>query len=890
MIVRSIARLASAFAGLFVALVPLASVACSGSVHIEIKDSGVYALDYATIAHAQPALRGCRADDLYLLNRDKEVPIRVVSGDREFRDGDRIEWVGQALHGPQSWFDQYSSVNVYQLGAKAGNHARVKEIAAIAAPAKPVSLQRTLHIEQENLMLRVSNTEMKPGEEPDVWQWAKLTPVDAKPFAYTFDLPDFDANASKRAMSSFTFDFRGMSNVRKQDGEEKAVDHVVEISVNGKPLQRLTWDGRDEWRKTVEVANSALKEKGNDLTIRVLKRDIAGGNFIVDVVMFNWFEANYSIRSTPSDYAVSFSSIGDGAIALDSRIPTAVFGTDGTHQSLPADNKKLAVTMAHDVDYFASTTDRYLAPSLVRAITDDDERAATTGYDYIIVAHPRLLEAIKPLAQYHRDHGLTVGLYNVDDVYDQFNGGVVHPSAIRDLVAWGLGHWNTKPRYLLLVGDASFDIHHDQRTNTSSANQYAIRTGLQRDELLAQGSMSAMDTTRYAKWDEDLPNRNLIPTWQFPTGEGQSATDNPFVALRPDDFHPQLAVGRFPVVDAAEVSAIVAKTIGYLEKPTGGEWRRDVTLVSTSEVPSFKGESDKISQNLQQRGFSVNNIYTDFHETDSKTYQQVRTTLKEDLDAGDLLVHFIGHGGQFIWRVGPIGDLFTLNDVSALKNAGRYPMVLAMTCFSAPFDHPTDDSIGERFLREPDKGAVAVFAASWSNWPNPENSSALINELLKPGKPIGDAIVTVKSQTIDRTLVEMYNLLGDPAIVLAQPKDKIDFMRVTDRWNPSVVVRIGSGSFGGNVDVDWLDDHGVLSSRKYEARDAQFSLAIPHGATRLNVYAENTRTGAAAFGSIGLPAVVAPPPEKTVATSLVTVRHKKQVRVADTISQSDFEQ
>ena len=72
---------------------------------------------------------------------------------------------------------------------------------------------------------------------------------------------DFDASASKRATSSFTFDFRGMSNVRKQDGEEKAIDHVVEISVNGKPLQRFTWDGRDEWRKTVEVENSAAERK-----------------------------------------------------------------------------------------------------------------------------------------------------------------------------------------------------------------------------------------------------------------------------------------------------------------------------------------------------------------------------------------------------------------------------------------------------------------------------------------------------------------------------------------------------------------------------------------------------------------------------------------------------
>ena len=40
-----------------------------------------------------------------------------------------------------------------------------------------------------------------------------------------------------------------------------------------------------------------------------------------------------------------------------------------------------------------------------------------------------------------------------------------------------------------------------------------------------------------------------------------------------------------------------------------------------------------------------------------------------------------------------------------------------MTCYSAPFDHPSADSIGEKFLRVPGKGAVAVLAASWRNAP-----------------------------------------------------------------------------------------------------------------------------------------------------------------------------
>jgi hypothetical protein len=158
-----------------------------------------------------------------------------------------------------------------------------------------------------------------------------------------------------------------------------------------------------------------------------------------------------------------------------------------------------------------------------------------------------------------------------------------------------------------------------------------------------------------------------------------------------------------------------------------------------------------------------------------------------------LLVHFIGHGGRFIWRTGPPDlrknhDLFTLDDVSKLENSGRLPMVLSMTCYSAPFDNPTEDSIGERFLREADKGAVAVFAASWRNSPSTEFSTHLVKELLKPGQTIGEGIVRAKQAINNRVLVEMYNLLGDPAVVLERPRDEARLALDAQRWDSGVLV------------------------------------------------------------------------------------------------------
>ncbi|MGA9332796.1 MAG: C25 family cysteine peptidase [Rudaea sp.] len=843
--------------------------ACSGRLHIEVKNSGVYALDYAAIVAAQPALKGCRSDDLVLLNRGHEVPIRMI-GDQNgsFGPGARIEWVGQALHGPSSWYDPYSTVNVYLLGANAGKHARMTERAAKPG-ANPAALQRSLHLEQENLMLRLSSTEMKPGDEPDVWQWTKLTPIDAKPFAVSFDAADLDTRSTNPA-ARLTLNFRGVSNIIPVKGKTKPPDHQVAVTLNGKPLQTLEWDGRAEFRQQVSVPRALLRARGNRLELRVPRRDVADNKtgFIVDVVMFNWMRVTYPIHGDLDVDASAFEADSDAPVVLDyrGRGTPALYGTDGVYRPMVAqrNGRYRAAGAKQDVQLYPFVAGHVPAPPHMRAVADADLRNPGDGYDYLIVAHPSLLGAVEPLARYHRAHGLHVDAIDVDAVYDQFNGGVAHPRAIRDLLAWATQHWKIKPRYLLLVGDASTEIHHDARNGRLSGASYLLTPDPPTTQILHGAGFSGMDSFAYAQSDNAVPTRNLIPTWQYPTSEGQAASDNGFVALKTGDFHPLLAVGRFPVVTPAQVSAIVDKTIGYMTDPAPGSWRRDVTFISTSEVASFKQASDNLAESLDQEGFATTSLYTDFNDRSREHYEQARTTLRKDLDAGNLLVHFLGHGGSYIWRVGPMGDLFSLDDVARLSNTGRYPMVLAMTCFSAPFDNPTDDSIGEKFLREAGKGAIAVFAASWKNSPNPTYSKILIDELLKPGHSIGDAIVAAKGKIADHDFVEMYNLLGDPAVVLARPKGKLRLQLAASRWDPKVLVQVPAYDFGGDVYVNWIGADGTtLQSHRYQARNTVFSLTPVPKATAVSVYATDSRDGLAAVGGLSL--LPPPKPEAAVA-------------------------
>jgi len=734
-----------------------------------------------------------------------------------------------------------------------------------------VPLRRSLHLEQDNLMLRLNQSEMLPGTEPDVWQWAKLTPVDPQPFTWNFDLADLDARAARPgANATLTLAFRGVSNVLPPSKGKKPVDHVVDITINGKALASQRWEGRGEKRMDISVPLALLKDKGNVLALRVPQRPIASdpGIFVIDVVMFNWVEVAYPISGNLDASNAAFTTVGDGYVEVRhaGADAPALYDSNGGYRRLAAAGPgRYRGPATGGADLFALADSEAIHPVLTRAIAELDLRSDNAGYDYLMVAHPRLLPAIEPLARFHRERHLRTAVLDVDAIYDEFNGGIAHPVAIRNLVEWGTQHWQVKPRYLLLVGDASADIHHDVRSERLQAASMAMRPEPSHEEMMLPNGLSDMPTTSYSQWDPELPNRNLIPTWQYPSAEGQAASDNGFVALEKDNFHPGIAVGRLPVIEPAEVAAIVDKTIAYMTRPTPGDWRRDVTFISTDEVASFKKGSDLIAADLGSQGFSVTNIYT---KQDASDAAAAHAELKRDLDAGNLLVHFLGHGGAFIWRVGPPADLFTLDDVSRLGNTGRYPMVLAMTCFSAPFDNPTEDSIGERFLREQDRGAVAVFAASWTNSPNPEYSRILIDELLKPGAAIGDAIVAAKAKIFDRTFVELYNLLGDPALVLARPLGKLQLARGADRWQDQVIVKVPERSFGGEVAVDWVDAEGVtLLQRHYESRDENFTLPVPAGKpAAVRVYAANARTGFAAMGGLQLiaPAVPLPDPAKPV--------------------------
>lgn len=813
------------------ALPSSAVLACTGSVHIEIEHAGVYALDQAHIVAAAPGLADCPRESLKLTQRGSEVPIRLSGEGPTLRPGDRIEWIGQPLHGPLSWYDAYSTVNVYVLSASAGTHARIADV-AVAPAAAPAPLSRRLHLEQENLMIRLNQNEVKAWEEADFWHWAKLTHVDPEPFAFDLDLPDLAAHGGNVTLR---LKFRGMSATPRMvgaDAAQRLIDHVVNLQLGGRNVTTFQWDGRTEVEQIVTVPAALLQEKGNRLSLSVPKRPLKPNdpNFAVDVVMFNSVDVDYPVAGDLVRSAEPMRVNGAGKVALrHAGHELAVYGDDARRWNAADGNLgrvDAGATLYPVVD------GAFLAPLKVRAVSATDWHKPAAPVDYLIISHSRLIDAVQPLAEFHRRRGLKVAVLDVEEVYDQFNDGIAHPQAIRSLMRQAYTDWpQPRPRFALLVGDASFDIRH-QRIDRRNLAKWAD------SELLMPGQFGDIPSTPYADTPADLKHRALIPTWQFMSYDGQSASDNHFVSVGDDPMQPVIAIGRFPVVEPAEVKAIVDKTINYLSTPQLGTWRRDVMFI-TDESDYFKSTSDQIADSLDKDGFLSDKVYASADEKDNVAHQ---SSIKDGLNDGRLLVHFIGHGGRYIWRTGPPDlrknhDLFTLDDVSGLHNGGRLPMVLSMTCYSAPFDNPTEDSIGERFLREPDRGAIAVFAASWRNSPSAAFSKAIVAELVKPGRSIGESIVAGKKSTQDATLVETYNLLGDPAVVLERPAGEFRLVRKPRPFGPDLVeAQIDRRNFRGTAEATWLDERGkVLHSTRFAVLGQRFTLPEPPADVRARV-------------------------------------------------------
>src|SRR5690606_15149550 len=205
---------------------------------------------------------------------------------------------------------------------------------------------------------------------------------------------------------------------------------------------------------------------GNTLALRTPKRNNRAwpDKPVVDVVVLNWADLVYPIEGDLDRGNAPFEAAGEGGSraieVLRGESGNVAFYSDAGEFRLAdasgGDRIRFMATEGATIHVVADEDLR--RPARVRKVAASNLRAAGPGFDYLMISHPNLMEAVQPLAEFQRQRGMRVAVVSVDDIYDQFHAGISHPAAILDFIAWGREHWQVKPRYVLLVGTASFDL------------------------------------------------------------------------------------------------------------------------------------------------------------------------------------------------------------------------------------------------------------------------------------------------------------------------------------------------------------------------------------------------------------------------------------------------
>jgi Peptidase family C25 len=285
--------------------------------------------------------------------------------------------------------------------------------------------------------------------------------------------------------------------------------------------------------------------------------------------------------------------------------------------------------------------------------------------------------------------------------------------------------WQHKPKYVLLVGDASVDPRN----------------------YLGFGSY------------------DFVPTKIIVTSELKTASDDWFSDFKNTGLG-QIPTGRLPARTTEEAKIMVAKILAYerdddRRENDRGDWINQALLVADrNDTVDFTRDTNSVKA-LLPKGMKVTTVFAS--GLDAATARQ---EIMSGINSGKLLVNYLGHGSVEIWSG---ENLLDNAAASTLSNGKRLPVFLIMDCLNGFFHDVYTESLAESLLLSKNGGAVAVWASSGLTEPEPqaEMDQNLVRLLFTDTTlTLGDAIKNAKAKISDPDARRTYILFGDPLLRL----------------------------------------------------------------------------------------------------------------------------
>ncbi|MCB0005771.1 MAG: hypothetical protein KDE04_04935, partial [Anaerolineales bacterium] len=536
--------------------------------------------------------------------------------------------------------------------------------------------------------------------------------------SFTLPLNDLQAVPDSAA----TLKLRFWSN---NDISSLEPDHHLRVLLNDQEIGEHWWDGASLEEIEFPVPAGLLTSTDNSLTLTLPGDTGAPG----EDVYLDYVELTYEGELSALSGQLRFGGDGGSLTVKGTFTEPIVVNSAGLQLAATALDDG-AIIFADDRSpqtYWVADQSQLLRPRLSLAPAwAEPLQADSRGADYVaIVADaPGFADEIETLLAHRQSQGLTTSAISVSQIYDEFGYGRQTPVAIRDFISYAVANWQPAPRFVLLVGDASYDIH--------SFNQSA--------------------------------NRNLIPAQMIYSQFAGYVASDTWYTLSDGSLAPNVALGRLPVEDADQLEAVITKIIAY-EGEAAGAWQAKALLVADDE-PLFNNVSDGLAEQLGAAGYSTDKLYISVDEA-------IHDDIIADLEEGVGLLNYVGHGSIEVW-----GDeqVLRAEDATEVAGTGRFPIFTTFTCLNGYFNHPQVDALAETLLWVDNGGIVAAVAPSGRSLTTQQQPIAdvffaelLDNEAATLGEALMIAKVEGASNNFLHDVIHTFNLLGDPALRFQHP-------------------------------------------------------------------------------------------------------------------------
>ena len=405
---------------------------------------------------------------------------------------------------------------------------------------------------------------------------------------------------------------------------------------------------------------------------------------------------------------------------------------------------------------------RMFSDGIIRFSSKNPEKREEIPSEYLIVTPKQFKQALQPLVDWRTAEGLLVTVKTISEIKKEMQ--ITQPLSADKLKEYLSLYYNRQPNltYVLLVGDVEF-----------------------------------------------------IPV-KYKNGDG---TDFYYSLLDGEgDLLPDIYLGRFPVNNCREISAIISKIKAHEKMKASkrvvfGSYFQDAGLDGISDR-DYVYTSELFRSYLVKRKYVCRRVYLKTpgcKPTRYSNYSLVPSDICFDgktqdvlnfINVGACIVNHRGHGTKDGW----VNPCFQRKDISKLWNR-RYPIMFNVDCATGQFDLETksseceiegtpvstkDESFSEQILTAENKGVVAIIAPSrittkpLNNVFNQGLMGAIWPRMFKMNKSsatrLGQVLFRARIKLIrefgtngwvsERLLgnFRRYHLLGDPALRIHQPQ------------------------------------------------------------------------------------------------------------------------